>query len=890
MKKFYTIICLTFLTFFAFSQENSITGFVYDNQSGDPLAAANVVVKETQKGTVTADNGYFEIKVSGDASVILQVTYIGYSTIEIKATPGEKSIIINMEPSAIMGDEVVVSASRFSENIRTAPLTIQKINERQIESAPSGDYFQSLGNLRDVEIINNSIGFKIFNSRGFNTTAPLRVVQLIDGIDNQLPTINIVPGNMFGVSDIDIRNIEVISGPASALYGPNAMQGVISYETKNPYDFPGVTVKLKGGNREYFEGQFRAASTFINDKLGVKIAGSYMKANDWQSDYIYGNQPAHPMIQQDIMGQMLQDPSYSDFVNYFTTVDQNTAPFTKVIMPGYSEEDLFNGKIDNMKISGALYYKFSKDIQAKYVYRYSTGTSLFMGNNRAPLDGFYQQLHSLEFKGKGFTFHAYRSDDNTSDTYTLVGAGVNLGFASLGSVDATFLPAYVNEIQSLSNNFTNTLTPEQLTQAIAAGSTASQDSWLEPGTETFNTAYDKIKETPPPAGAHYSSKTTLYHVGGMYEYSFEKIDLNVGGSYRNTKPVSHGSVFADTLQQDGSYRQIDVSEYGGFVQGIGHISDGKTKLYASIRMDKSKNYDWQFSPRIAVVTTAGNNNFRLTLQSAFRAPAVSDQYQYLNRGRDIVLGNVDGFGNCYTQSSIDSYYANGKDPALLVSTFVAAVKPEQVKSIEFGYNGIFGEKLYVDFSAYFSMYSDFIAYQRVGRPGFGTAGEPSGIIAMDTNNYQKYSVATNVEQDVNTYGASIGLGYYFSEKIMAYVNYTYSNIDSAGISQDVIPGFNTPKHKVNMGLEGTNVYKNLGFVVNWKWVDDYYWEAVFASGPVPSYNTLDIQLNYSFPELYSTLRLGGSNILGQEYIQAYAMPQIGAFWYASWTFDLNFKK
>ena len=84
--------------------------------------------------------------------------------------------------------------------------------------------------------------------------------------------------------------------------------------------------------------------------------------------------------------------------------------------------------------------------------------------------------------------------------------------------------------------------------------------------------------------------------------------------------------------------------------------------------------------------------------------------------------------------------------------------------------------------------------------------------------------------------------------------------------------------------------QNFGFVVNWKWVDDYYWEAVFASGPVPSYNTLDIQLNYSFPELYSTLRLGGSNILGQEYIQAYAMPQIGAFWYASWTFDLNFKK
>ena len=75
-----------------------------------------------------------------------------------------------------------------------------------------------------------------------------------------------------------------------------------------------------------------------------------------------------------------------------------------------------------------------------------------------------------------------------------------------------------------------------------------------------------------------------------------------------------------------------------------------------------------------------------------------------------------------------------------------------------------------------------------------------------------------------------------------------------------------------------------------KWVDEYYWEAVFASGPVPAYNSLDLQLNYSFPSLYSIFRIGGSNILGTEYIQAYAMPQIGAFYYASWTFNVDFKK
>ncbi len=881
MKKILTIIILMCLTSFAFSQQKTIKGFVYNKQSGDPLAEANVVIKETQKGTVTADNGYFKLKVSGTDPVTIQVTYLGYKDIEVLASPGDKNVIINLEPTAIMGDEFVISASRVPENIRTAPLTIQKVNERQIENASSGDYFQDLGNLRDVDVINNSIGFKIFNTRGFNSTAPLRVVQFIDGVDNQLPTINIVPGNMFGVSDIDIRNIEVISGPASALYGPNAMQGVISYETKDPWDFPGVAVQLKGGNRDFMEAQFRAANTFFNDKLGVKIVGSYMKAHDWQSDWMYGKAPANPGIQSKIMGSMLQDPSYAGFMAYMGA-NPSVAPFTKVMMPGYSEEDLFDGNIDNVKVSGSLYYRFSKDIQVKYAYSYSEGTALYMGNNRAPLEGFSKDLHLLEFKGKGFTFHAYRTMDNTNNTFSMDGVGMNLGFASLGAVDAMFLPAYVNEIETLSNGFTTALTPAQISQAIAAGSTAAADSWLEPGTEAFNTAFEKIKQDPPPFGGHYINKTTVYHIDGMYEYSFKKIDLNVGASYRNTSPNSNGTVY------DDADKTINVSEYGGFVQGIAHLSDDMTKLYASVRLDKSENYDLQFSPRLAVVTTLGNHNFRLTGQSAFRAPALTDQYQYLNRGRDIVAGNVDGFGNCYTQSSIDAYYANNFDSTLLMPTVVPAVKPEQVKSLEFGYNGIFMEKLYVDFSAYYSRYSDFIAYKSVGRPGTGEAGQQSGIDAIKAGNYQKFSVATNVNQDVNTYGASIGLSYYLNEKIAAYMNYTYSNIDSAGIDKDVIPGFNTPKHKVNLGLRGNKVYKNLGFVANWKWVDDYYWEAVFASGPVPAYNTLDIQLNYAFPKIHSIFRIGGSNILGNEYIQAYAMPQIGAFWYASWTFDLNF--
>ncbi|MBE9492332.1 MAG: TonB-dependent receptor [Bacteroidetes bacterium] len=891
-QKLFFLIAVLMVFPLAGLTQNRINGFVFDKETNQPLGAANILVKGTQTGSISKSNGFFELDIQEIKTVTLLISFVGYKSIELMVEPNTRNLQIYMMPTYIMGMEVVVSASRIDENIRKAPLTIQKINERQIQNSPSGDYFQDMANMRNVEVINNSMGYKIFNSRGFNTTAPLRVVQFIDGVDNQLPTINIVPGNMFGVSDIDIKNIEVISGPASALYGPNAMQGVISYTTKDPYDYPGVAVKVKGGNREYYQLQFRAAETFFNNKLGVKITGSYMSAKDWRADdpvaNLYGHQIAPPPLQQKIIGSILAKPEYADFNNYVSN-NPNAKIGNIMMMPGYMEKELYNGYIDNMKLSGALYYRFSKDIQARYVYRYSTGTSLYMGNNRAPLDGFYQQLHSLEFQAKGFTLKAYRSNDNTKNTYTLVGAGVNLGFASLPGVDNAFVPAYVNSIYNLSNQYTTPVTENDVNTAMQAGMISANGKWLKPGDPDWDATYDKIKNDTPPYGAHFSSRTTLYHIDGMYEYSFEIVDLNVGASYRNMHPVSEGTVYCDTLQQDGTYRKVSVSEYGGFAQAIFKLLDDNLKLYGSLRADKSENYDIQLSPRLAVIYSLNNHTFRITGQSAFRSPALTDQYQYLNKGSEIVVGNVDGFGNCYTKSSV-SAYQQAFDSTLLKTTFIQAIKPEQVKSIEFGYNSTFFDKLYVDFSVYYSRYSDFIGYIRVIRPNTGIAGEQSGIDAIKSRNYTQFNVATNTDQDIDAYGAGISLGYYINDNIKAYFNYTYTNIDSAGIKDDIIPGFNTPKHKFNIGITGSNVYKNLGFAVNFKWVDDYYWQSVFASGPVPSYNTLDLQLSYGFPKLYSTFRIGGSNILNNDYIQAYAMPQIGAFYYASWTFNFDFKK
>ena len=80
------------------------------------------------------------------------------------------------------------------------------------------------------------------------------------------------------------------------------------------------------------------------------------------------------------------------FQDYAENYPDANPGMTQFIMPGYMESDLWDGKTENYKIATALHYRFGKNLEAKYGFRYSTGTSIYMGNNRAPLQNFYQMI------------------------------------------------------------------------------------------------------------------------------------------------------------------------------------------------------------------------------------------------------------------------------------------------------------------------------------------------------------------------------------------------------------------------------------------------------------------------------------------------------------------
>ncbi|MBL4586368.1 MAG: carboxypeptidase-like regulatory domain-containing protein, partial [Flavobacteriales bacterium] len=329
MRKVFTFLSFFLLiTVFANAQTKIISGTIKDKKSGETLISASVIVKGTSTGVQTDVNGKFSMEIDLTEPKTLVISYLGYQDFEIQVDKTTTDVSVDLETTNMIGQEVVVSGSRISETILESSATIQKMNTRDIQEIASGDFYAGLSTLQGVDVTTSSMGFQVVNMRGFNTTTPVRIVQFVDGMDNQAPGLNFPVGNLMGANDLDLESVEVITGAASALYGPNAFQGVISMKTKNPYDYQGLSVQLKGGTRAYGDIQGRYATTIgKNKRWALKVTGSYRSANDWRADDTkYRPDPEDPLdsVVPNLYGDIEADINLSEVLEKAQYDQENT--------------------------------------------------------------------------------------------------------------------------------------------------------------------------------------------------------------------------------------------------------------------------------------------------------------------------------------------------------------------------------------------------------------------------------------------------------------------------------------------------------------------------------------------------------------------------------------
>ena len=265
-----------------------ISGKIKDKDTKELLIGANVVIKGTSIGTATNLDGFFQINTLDKLPITLIISYLGYREKDLIIQSNKKNRIIFLSSDHKTLREVRVIDSRLTQKQKESPLTIEAMDIVAIKETPSANFYDGLGALKGVDITAASLGFKIINTRGFNSTSPVRSLQIIDGVDNQAPGLNFSLGNFLGSSELDVMKVEIIQGANSAYYGPNAFNGVLSMTTRNPFIKPGLSVMYKMGARNLFENAFRLAEVIKNrdgeEKFAYKINFSYMQAYDWEAN------------------------------------------------------------------------------------------------------------------------------------------------------------------------------------------------------------------------------------------------------------------------------------------------------------------------------------------------------------------------------------------------------------------------------------------------------------------------------------------------------------------------------------------------------------------------------------------------------------------------------
>lgn len=265
LKLYLIFIGLLISSIHALQGQNIVKGVLRDSKSGEPLIGATVIVKGTSEGTISDYEGAFVLKTSIPLPLVLELRYSGYATIEFPYTEANKSVNISMEEESIQIEVVEITGQRISDKQKSSPLTVESMDLLAIKKLRLR-FLHSGGSLKDVDLTTASLGFTIINTRGFNSTNPVRSLQLIDGVDNQSPGLNFSLGNFLVLLNQDVLKVDLIVGASSAFYGPNAFNGVISMETKSPFLHKGLSAFSKIGERNLFEGGVRWAESYRNKK------------------------------------------------------------------------------------------------------------------------------------------------------------------------------------------------------------------------------------------------------------------------------------------------------------------------------------------------------------------------------------------------------------------------------------------------------------------------------------------------------------------------------------------------------------------------------------------------------------------------------------------------
>ena len=591
---------------------------------------------------------------------------------------------------------------------------------------------------------------------------------------------------------------------------------------------------------------------------------------------------------------------------------------------GYDERALTDGSTSNYKYNVEAAYRPSDNLEITLGSRQGGGKIILQGLSRYTIDDFKMTQNKVEVNWGKLNVKAYTTEEDAGSSYDTNASGLLMfaaqpggplgwynqyfgGFflGALSEVNPTDPLGALNTMAQHMGGVAQGLVPlaavdsngdgqlsildyvSSLAPHHRLGRTAANQNMIQPGTSEFDATLDAITSTT--AKLTDNTKTQSFELNYDLTDRVDFADILIGGSYRNTDLNTQGTVLTD---YDGP---ISYYQYGMYTQAKKDF--GKLTLTGSIRYDKSEFFDAVFTPRLgALYNISDNQNLRVSYQTGFRNPTNQDQYIGLRGSRTVLMGSspdsVDRFrmpfqraidGAVYNVTG-DIVFATALNPMTYQPQEMKNVEPEYIVSYDIGYRFNTPTTSF-DIAAYLSQYDNFIATQDVWIPLlYNGQTVPEALANLDVF---PFSVDGNIDEEVNSYGVSVAVNQALTQKIGMNMSYEFNELDYTPSSATSLfePSFNTPKHRFKVSVVGRNINDNIGFNVSLRSNSEYEYQASFIDETIQANTVIDAQVSFRLDSLSTVLKVGGTNIGGDDYVSLVGSGMIGQMFYTSLTFN-----
>lgn len=281
------------------AQQESLGGRVLSAATGIGVADVQVVARDsagrTRARAQSGEDGRFVLRGLAAGDYDVTANRLGYLAATRDATVragdgASDELVITLAPVPTQLETIVVSATRSRDTLMSVPADVQEVTASQIASRPTLTPTEQLRWLPGVDYAGNGLMQANVVGRGFNNVFTASMLTLTDYRYAFLPSLHLNSPWVMPTPGEDVDRVEVLLGPAAALYGPNSANGVIHIITKSPWQLQGTTLSLSAGDHAGNtsgpgEGIWRAAlrhAGVIGSRFGYKVTAQYFSGQDWR--------------------------------------------------------------------------------------------------------------------------------------------------------------------------------------------------------------------------------------------------------------------------------------------------------------------------------------------------------------------------------------------------------------------------------------------------------------------------------------------------------------------------------------------------------------------------------------------------------------------------------